>query len=232
LNMDRATFVKHFLKQYNKTLYEWMEDVIRPRLMMTKLCGATIKVDEADVRKAFDSEFGEKISCRIIVWRENELRSAQQLWDKIRKSEAEFATAARNQYTPSLASLGGQIDPIRHGVAENDLVEAVAFRLQPGDVSEIFKIPGQQIAVLKCDGRIPPAPGASYEKEHPRLYKQAFDLKLTKEIPEIFKKLHEEAHPTIIMPHGTNNPNVVHTHEEEKKLSEGPTVPLPDSNKK
>jgi hypothetical protein len=235
LNMDRATFVKQYLKQFNKTLYEWKEDVIRPRLMLTKLCGATIHVDEAEVRKAFDSEFGERVSCRIIMWRENDLRSAQQAWDKIRKSEAEFATAAKNQFMPQLGSLGGRIDPICHGVAENDMVEKIAFRLQKDEVSEIFTIPNQGYAVLKCDGRIPPMQNVSYEKEHNRLYRQAFDLKVTKEIPEVFGKLRKEANPQIIMPHGTTNPSVVRTQEEQRKAEKAEPqqiAPLPETNKK
>jgi len=230
MHIDRATFVKQFLKQYHKTLFEWKEDVIRPRLMLTKLCGTTIHVDEADVKKAFDSKFGEKVQCRIIVWQESEFRRVQQLWDKLRTSEAEFATAARSQYMPALASLGGKIDPVCHGVADNDLVEKVAFRLQPNEVSEIINIPGQGIAVLKCDGRIPPVPGATYENEYKPLYKQAFDLKVTKAIPDLFKKLKEEAHPNVILKHGTENPTVVQTHEEEQRL-EKQDVPLPDRNK-
>ncbi len=228
MNIDRATFVKQFLKQYHKTLLEWKEDVIRPRLMLTKLCGTTIKVDEADVRRAFESEYGEKVRCRIIVWKEAELRHVQQLWDKLRSSEAEFATAARNQYMAQLASLGGKIDPICHGMAEKDkdLVEATAFRLQKDEVSEIIKIPGQGIAVLKCDERIPPAQDVSYEKQRDRLYKEAFDRKVTAQIPEAFKKLKAEADPHIILEHGTANPNVIQTHQEERRL-EDQNVPLP-----
>src|SRR5258706_9904862 len=45
MNLDRATFVKQFLmKQYNKTLFEWKEDVIKPRLLLSKLCMHQIKV--------------------------------------------------------------------------------------------------------------------------------------------------------------------------------------------
>jgi hypothetical protein len=232
MNIDRATFVKHFLKQYNKSLYEWKEDVIRPRLMLTKLCGATIKVEEADLRKAFDSEFGEKMKCRIILWRENDFRSAQQVWDKIRSSEAEFATAARNQYLPALASVGGQIDPICHGVADKDLIEKIAFQLNPNDVSQIFQIPQQGYAVLKCDGRIPADQKASFEKERARLYKQVYDMKVAKEIPQVFAKLKEQAKPLMLATH--TNPTIVRTIEEEKRLEAepGPTVPLPTQNKK
>jgi predicted DNA-binding protein (UPF0251 family) len=199
MNLDRATFVKHFLKQYNKSLYEWKEDVIRPRLMLTKLCGMSIHVDEADLKKAFDSEFGEKVRCRIIIWREEDLRLAQAALEKIRSSETEFATSARNQYVASLASVGGQIDPVSHGLGQSETIEKISFSLKDGEVSEIFPVPTQGYAVLKCDGRIPAAHNASFEEERARLYKRVLDMKTAKELPAAFDKLKEEAKPTSLL---------------------------------
>lgn len=230
MNIDRATFVKHFLKQYNKTLFEWKEDVIRPRLMLTKLVQADIKVEEADIQRLFEARFGEKVRCRIIIWRTEEKRHALQAYDKIRRSEADFATAARAQYIPALAASGGRIDPIGRGSAEHKLIEEIAFRLQDGEVSELFDIPGQGVAVLKRDELVPPVAGASLEKERENLRKIVFETKVTKAIPEYFKKLREQAKPNIIIPHGTNNPYVIKTTEEEKKLmqqEDKPIVPLP-----
>jgi RNA polymerase sigma factor (sigma-70 family) len=37
MNLTEEAFRKQFLKQYNKNLVEWREDVIRPRLLLTKL---------------------------------------------------------------------------------------------------------------------------------------------------------------------------------------------------
>src|SRR5262249_54235111 len=41
------------LGKYQKTLSEWKEDVIRPRLLMTKLCRQGVCVTEQDLRNAF-----------------------------------------------------------------------------------------------------------------------------------------------------------------------------------
>src|SRR5206468_4327579 len=119
MNIDRSTFVKQFLKQYHKSLYEWKEDVIRPRLMLSKLSGLDIKVEEAEMKKLFETQFGEKVQCRMIIWapRPDGVRpekDAMRMWDTIRKSEAEFDRAARNQATASLAQVGGRLGPIGH----------------------------------------------------------------------------------------------------------------------
>ncbi len=105
IHVDRATFVKQFLKQYNKTLFEWKEDVIRPKLMMTKLSGLDIKVDEAEARKLFDTTYGEKVQCRIIIWENTPGVSATTValraYDSIRKSEAEFDRAGATRAWPA-----------------------------------------------------------------------------------------------------------------------------------
>src|SRR5207248_932150 len=116
MNIDRATFVKQFLmKQYNKTLFEWKEDVIKPRLLLSKLCMHQVKVEEADVQRAFEARYGEKVRCRMILWQKGQEKFAYQVYDKIRTSEAEFDQAARHQVSSVLSANGGYIDPLGRG---------------------------------------------------------------------------------------------------------------------
>jgi hypothetical protein len=237
LNLDREAFVKQFLKQYNKTLYEWKEDVIRPRLMLTRLSGLEIKVDEAEMKKAFDAMYGEKVQCRIIIWPNNTglnpFREAQKVWDEIRKSEAEFDKEARHQAIPGLASVAGKIAPIGHGASEDkkDQVETIAFKLQKDEVSEIFEIPGQGYAVLKCDGRLSADTKQTFDSKDTKEFfrKQVYEEKLTKAIPQVFAKLKEQAKPLMVLEKVNINPYVDQTIREERKLlDEKPQViPLP-----
>ena len=236
MNVDRSAFVKQVLKNYNKTLYEWKEDVIKPRIMLTRLSEIDIKVDETEIKKLFEANFGERVQCRIIIWTDaggvNPQRVALQHWDSLRKSEAEYDRFARNQPIPGLAAVGGKIAPIGRGTAEEGKtdVEKIAFKLNKDEVSEIFVIPGQGVAVLKCDGRVPPDATVTYDKQREILRKQIFEVKLSKAIPEVFKKLKDQAKPLLLVPHGTSNPDVMRAiAEEEKILKEDPknVVPLP-----
>lgn len=235
LNVDRNTFVKQFLKQYNKSLYEWKEDVIKPRLMLTRLSQIDIKVGDDEIKKLYDANFGERVQCRLIIWT-NESgvspeREALKNYDAIRKSEAEFDRMARSQRIPGLAAVGGRINPIGRGAAEEGKtdVERIAFKLNKDEVSEIFVIPGQGVAVLKCDGRVPPDPTVTFEKQKEVLRKQIYETKLNKAIPEVFKKLKDQAKPLLLLPHGTANPDVMKAAaEEERALKDDKTVvPLP-----
>jgi hypothetical protein len=239
LHVDRSTFVKQFLKKYNKTLFEWKEDVIRPRLMLSKLGGIDIKVTDEEMHKAFDAMYGEKVQCRIIIWANTPGVSGQaaalRAYDSIRKSEAEFDRAARNQSIPGLAAVAGKITPIGHGVAEpgKDDIERIAFKLQKDEVSELFELKDQGTAVLKCDGRIPPDKTKSFEKEKEFLHKQVYEEKLSKAIPQVFAKLKEQAKPLTLLKYGTTNPNVERAIAEEQRLmnSESQLAPLPNTNR-
>jgi hypothetical protein len=59
LAVNRSDFVSKVLKPYNKSLYEWKEDVIKPRLLLTKLCRDRVQATEEDLRNAFASYHGE-----------------------------------------------------------------------------------------------------------------------------------------------------------------------------
>src|SRR5262245_11274195 len=58
LGIDAKDFTKHVLPRYGKTLYEWTEDVIKPRLLLTKMCRNQVKVTEEDLKRMFDNKYG------------------------------------------------------------------------------------------------------------------------------------------------------------------------------
>ena len=120
LGVNRADFVANVLQQkYGKTLQEWRDDVIRPRLILQQMCRDQIKFEEADVKKVFENLYGEKVKCKIILWpsgnEASELQAALKRYASIRKDEKEFDDAARSQLNSDLAARGGVVDPIgRH----------------------------------------------------------------------------------------------------------------------
>ena len=68
--------------RYNKTLYEWTEDVIKPRLLLGKMCQGRVRVAEEDMKKAFENKYGEKRQAKIICWSKEDLRAAERQWDE------------------------------------------------------------------------------------------------------------------------------------------------------
>lgn len=201
LSVKKEDFVKLVLPRYGKTLYEWMEDVVRPRILLGKLCEkqGRVKVSDEDLKQHFEREYGEKRRVQIVMWpKGDDLKAIQELYGKIRSSQDEFDRAARGQANPALAAACGNIKPIaRHTYGEDKIVVDTAFKLQPGEVSEILST-SQGYVVLKMHEVIPPDAKADFEKEKPRLQKQAYDEKMSQEIPKLFAELKAAAKPNFI----------------------------------
>jgi hypothetical protein len=198
LNVGPKDFENKLLKPHNKTLYEWKEDVIRPRLLLSKLCRDRIHVTEEDLKKAFEAYHGEKIDCRIIMWPKQEKNAVMNRYAKLRDSEEEFDRAARTQASPTLAAAGGQIKPMGRHTTGNEEMEKTAFNLQPGELSRLIETP-EGLVVIKCIKRIPPDTSAKLDAEREKLSREVFDKKLQAEIPKYFAQLREQARPNLIL---------------------------------
>jgi hypothetical protein len=200
LSIKKADFVKVVLPRYGKTLYEWMEDVIKPRLLLTKLCSHRIKLDQADLDKQFEREYGEKRRVQIIMWpKGDDLKAIERDYAKIRTSQEEFDRAARAMANPQLASVCGHIKPIsRHVFAEDPKIEKLAFELKPGEVSQIIQT-SQGFVVMKMHEVIPPNATVKREDVMKTLEKQAMEEKLTLEIPKCFAELKTAAQPKLLI---------------------------------
>ncbi len=200
-NISEKDFVNGILKRYHKTLYEWREDVIRPKLALQRFCKDRVQVTEDDILKAFDAKFGEKIHCRMIVlpkeWAGT--HRATDIWTKVSKNDEEFNKAARSQFIPDLAAKGGEIPPI-HKHFGDPKVEKAAFELKtPGEVTPLMTMPDGNQIILKLVKRQPPDTTRKLNDVRLDLHKEMFEVKLAQEIPKVFQDLRTRANPTILL---------------------------------
>ena len=200
LGMDKARFVEIVLTQkYGKTLKEWREDVIRPRLILQAMCRAQLKIDDVEMKKVYDSLYGEKIQVKVIVWPKERERDLARVYDRIRSSDQDFDDAARTQPYADLARLGGKVDPIgRHSGPGTAKVEEIAFRLKDGQVSEMIDT-GNGLMVIKRIGAIPPKSDVTFEQKRKELEKEVTDRQMDVEVPKMFAKLNEVAKPLFVL---------------------------------
>lgn len=200
INVDKKDFVSVVLPKYGKSLYEWMEDVVRPRLLLTAMCKDRVEVAEADLRIEFERQYGEKRDVRVIIWPAgDDKKTILKLWDEARKSDDEFIRLARQQANPALASTAGHIKPIsRHLVADDKIVETTAFGLREGEVSQVIET-RQGYMMMKLLRVVPPDENITFEKVKDALYKEVYDQKLTQEIPKQFAELQKAAAPMLLL---------------------------------
>src|SRR5262249_14294181 len=119
-------------------------------------------------------------------------------YDDIRKGEEQFARKAANQAMSSLAAVGGRIQPIARFSGAHPDVERWAYKLQPGELSELITTP-EGIVCVKVDGRFPADAKAKLDDVRDELKKVVFDKKVATEIPLVMKSLREKAKPNLIL---------------------------------
>jgi hypothetical protein len=221
-NISLRDFVSKVLSRYNKSLYEWKEDVIRPKLAMSKMCRSRVQVTDHDLRDAFDAYFGEQVDCRLILFPKGEEKHAMAAYPDLRKSDEDFNRIAKQQASAQLASTGGQIKPIGRHTTGNEELEKEAFSLQPGEVSKLIGTP-EGTAVLKCIKRIPPDQGKKLENERPALEKEIVEKKIQMEIPKLFKELRDQAQPKLFLKKYTSQDEL--EQEVRRELQTGDRMP-------
>ncbi len=192
-------FERTVLKKFNKTLYEYREDVVRPKLALAKFCRNKVTVTEEDIRKTFEAKYGPKVQCRMIVLpKEQQDRRKFEILDEIRNDDKAFDKYAKKQFVQALRAKGGLVPPIfKH--YPNKEIERQAFLLEPGEVSTLIDMPDKTSVILKCVRKIPPVTTHRLEDEYQELHEQIFEAKLAAEIPKTFKMLREQAEPRIFL---------------------------------
>jgi PPIC-type PPIASE domain len=209
INTNRADFVNKVLKPYHKSLYEWKEDVIKPRLLLFKMCKQRVVATEDDVKNAYEAYYGESVHCRVIRWRKNEQAIAIRLYPTIRDNEKAFDEAAKHQFTPELASKGGDVAAFRHYTTGNLEMEKAAFALQPGELTPLLETP-DSFVVLKCVEHLPPTHTKAIEEARAELTEDIIKRKIDKEeIPKFFAELKNKAHPKIFLKDGTQQEDLM-----------------------
>jgi parvulin-like peptidyl-prolyl isomerase len=220
--VDRKVFVENILSKQKISLYEWKEDVVRTRVLLTKLCRDRVKATEEDVKKAFEAYHGERVECRLILWPPDQAKFALQEYARLRDSEEEFDRMAKHQASSTLAAQGGRVPPFGRHTLGDEALEREAFKLQPGEVSTLIGTP-QGNVVLKCDRRIPADAGASLERERPKLVEEVLKKKVNLEMQVVFKDLREKAHPRLVL----KGPNqAVDLASETREILSGVNEPL------
>lgn len=191
-------FAGQILKRFNKTLFEWKEDVIRPRLALMKMARPHVQVSDEDLRKAYEAKFGPKVQCRMIVLAEGTKAHWSQIWEKVRSSEDEFRNTARTQFIPQLAAEGGQVPPVHKHFGDPNL-EREAFSLKPGEVSSVIQMKDKTAVILKCDAHVPADDKVRFEEQRIPLLREIEQAKLNQKVPEMFQQLRRQAAPSILL---------------------------------
>ncbi len=211
--MGKKQLVEIVKSRYGKTFEEWKADVVKHRLMLTKLCRERVTVSEEELRRDFDSTCGDKIHARVIIWpkepadakqktnagtsADDEHEKVLKAYAKIRDNDDEFDRCSRQQKDEGLASKGGEME-LYHNFASSPEIEAAAFALKPGELSQVITTPDSWM-VIKCIEHLPGVNGFKFEDVRESIRREAINRKLVKvEFPRFLAELKEKSHPQIL----------------------------------
>jgi len=206
INLDQ--FVNTILKKFGKTLYEYKEDVVRPKIAMRKLCAEKVRVTDQDVSDAFEAKYGAKVQCRIIVFDKNiNLDRKNKVWADLKddKDGSKFKKYAKEINPPELGAHGGEVPPIHKHFA-SPTIEKEAFSLHEGEISSLLEMPDGSTVILKCDAKVPPETDHRPDDERNELQHEVYDRKMAEAVPNTFKALRDQAKPMVFLPREEANP--------------------------
>ena len=161
-------------------------------LALRQLASREIEVSPEQLTKAYESEFGPKVKVRIIA--HPDLDTITELREQALADPEQFGSLAKeHSEDQASASARGLIPPIGKHVGDPSL-EAEAFSLKEGEISEFVKIANQYI-LMKCEKRIPStyiAPQFKADAEA-RLRDKIREQNLETAAGRIFQRLQAEA---------------------------------------
>jgi parvulin-like peptidyl-prolyl isomerase len=149
---DLKAWIAGVTEEQGITEDQYYRGSVWPSAALKKLTSKNVTVDEADIRKGYEANYGERVRCRAIVL--SSMRRAQEVWDKARRNPSpEFFGDLAEEYSiePTSKALRGEVPPLgRHGGQPQ--LEDVAFQLQDGQLSGVIQM-GDKFVILRCEGR-------------------------------------------------------------------------------
>jgi foldase protein PrsA len=203
--IGRKAWLQTLDKERGISPVQYARDIIYPALALRKLCTGRVTVTPKDLQDAFESQYGERIRCRMIMV--DKLAKAQDVWERLHKNPAGFEKIAQEESMDrGSASLGGQLaEPItRHAYPQN--VSDAAFRQlvdgdpddkdpshkpKDGDFTGPIQAAESVWVILRRDAVIPATQGASLRDERikKQTYEMIYEVKLKETMGVVFQEL-------------------------------------------
>ncbi len=202
MQINRREFVEKFLREKHKSLYEWREDVLRLKLLMTKLLRDTAVVKDEDVKKAFESVYGERVACQAIMWPLGEEQQLKDGYATLVKDPVEFSRVARTHNSKAMLAVGGMLEPFGHHTLNDEEAEKTIFGMNEGEITPVFRVTmpdGTYAAVVKVIRKFPPDATKKLDDVRTALEKEIIDRQICAKMFDEMAALQRAADPKIVL---------------------------------
>jgi foldase protein PrsA len=131
--LGREAWLRTLDKERGISPIQYARDIIYPALALRKLSAGKVQVTEKDMQNSFEAQYGDKLRVRIIMV--DKLRTAQEIWDELKKNPGGFEKVAQERSMDSGSrSLGGLLaEPITRHAYPQHVADAAFAQLVDGD---------------------------------------------------------------------------------------------------
>jgi hypothetical protein len=204
--VTKEQWLRTLAKERNISPAQYARDIIYPALALRKLAAPRVVVTDEDMKDAYESQFGEQLSYRMIMTRSVE--HAKQLWEELKKNPGGFENMARNDprsIDPATRADGGKPvgGPLRRHSYPRHISDEIFKQLVDGDpddkntahkpadgaITGPIQITEDAWILVKRDGLIA---GQPYDTKDPVLAKQMRDAIFESKIQQHMEQLYAE----------------------------------------
>ena len=188
-NPNIQEWLKTVTEEEGMSVDEYIYEMVWPSAALKQLVGNNVQITQEDLRKGFESNYGERVECLAIVV--GDQRRAQDVWNLAAKTPTDdyFAQLAEEySIEPVSRHNGGQVPPIRR-YGGQPLVEEQAFKLKPGKMSAVIAT-NSQFIILRCLGRTQPVvQKTDYDSVREILYEDIKEKKMRRAMANRFDQI-------------------------------------------
>ncbi len=189
---DIDAWLTKVTKDDGATIELYVRDSVWPSVALKKLVEGRVKVNQEDIDRAYEANYGERVEILAIVMSNH--RRAQEIWEMARETNTpQYFAELAEQYSiePISRSNGGQVPPVRK-FGGQPTIEKEVFSLKPGELSGITAL-GDKFVIMRCQKRIKPeAPELAAVVDN--LRKDISEKKLRIEMSKEFDRLRDASH--------------------------------------
>jgi parvulin-like peptidyl-prolyl isomerase len=200
---------------------QYSREVVWPMLALRQLVADQVEPTEEEFKRAFISNYGEAVKCRMIMV--SSRSKADSLQQQAAANPAKFGQLAKQfSEDETSASVGGLIPPIRRFSGDSRLEDA-AFALKADEVSPVLQL-GDQWIVLQSVKRI--AAWTPPPTSLPNIREQILDRIREQKMPgasgELFSQLQKQSQVVTVL----GDPAATEKHPGVAAIVNGQQVPV------
>ncbi|WP_250846840.1 peptidylprolyl isomerase [Aquisphaera insulae] len=203
--ISREAWLRTLDKERNISPAQYAKDIIYPTLALRKLCEGKVEPSKKDIQDAFESQYGDKLRCRMIMV--DKVGTAQAIWEELRKNPGGFEKIAQERSMDSGSrAMGGLLaEPITRHAYPQTLSDAAFRQLvdgdpadkdpnhkpKNGDITGPIQMAESTWVIFRREDVIPAVAGVSLQDERIKknTYDMIYEVKLKEMMGIVFQEL-------------------------------------------